>query len=788
MTDPDRTSPSTSPEAARFGLPAFLLLALCVWIDQAAFAVQIGVDGAAGSFQAAMDHFFHTRARAGVDWVFTYGPLGYLQNLTYDPDLFVVRVLVVDVLWKAVCAAVFVRACLRNGGPVARVMPVFLLVLLPVWGDVYFYAVLLAGAELAIDAPKSTRRAVAFALVAIPLSLGKFTFCAVALPLAAAVTWVRWTAAGRAAGGRFAAGFAGAWLASWLALGQSLLDLPVYFVRSLRMASAYGEAMNTEARPELDTLALLLLLVTLGALVFASAHRWRAKGELVRAAARAFVVAVAYKAAIVRGFDHLPIFFTFAAVGVFLFDAGAATTAGQRVVASVLRVGVVFIGWMGMAELAKPGQPVVSTFAAVAGIQADACYATLTRLGHMRSMYDGMRADARVRRALPGVRSIVRDDPIDVLSPQQDSLLLNGLNYRPRPVFLSYAALDRGLQELNARFLADASGPKWLLFRPEAIDGRLETSEDALLPPLLAREWRPVLLEEGLLLFRREVIGSPEPAREVVFEGDLAFGKTLDLEHLKGDVKLLEFDVEPTLAGRARALALRQAELHGRFTSVEGRQYDARLVPSMFEAGAVVCPVLDDTAGWLRWYEGRPERLKSFVFLPPAPPWAFADEIHVRIVGLASKPLRVDPDLQKRFRFPGLETLPDAMDESKPGFVGRQGDELVRVFVAPATLRIGLPPGHRRIQGEFGVLDEAWNPGASDGVALMAQLETDGATRGPLFTRFLEPRDRPEHRGAQPFEFEVDVERAAVLLLRFRPGPNQDKQDDRAFLRRLRVD
>src|SRR5947209_759952 len=60
------------------------------------------------SWQLSLGHFLLHRSRAGVDYFWTYGPLGYLATPAYHPALFPAKV-----LWEVVVKFAVVALLLR---------------------------------------------------------------------------------------------------------------------------------------------------------------------------------------------------------------------------------------------------------------------------------------------------------------------------------------------------------------------------------------------------------------------------------------------------------------------------------------------------------------------------------------------------------------------------------------------------------------------------------------------------------------------------------------------------
>ena len=117
-------------------------------------------------------------------------------------------------------------------------------------------------------------------------------------------------------------------------------------------------------------------------------------------------------------------------------------------------------------------------------------------------MMDSIRNELAGEFELPQVKARVGDSTIDAMSCCQGILLINDLNYRPRPVFQSYSSYTPYLLAENARFFRSDFAPKFVLFKLEAVNG-CPALEDGQALMELSRLYAPVLHEGDFILFQR---------------------------------------------------------------------------------------------------------------------------------------------------------------------------------------------------------------------------------------------------------------------------------------------
>ena len=143
------------------------------------------------------------------------------------------------------------------------------------------------------------------------------------------------------------------------------------------------------------------------------------------------------------------------------------------------------------------------------------------RLSVLKSSLEENRADA----ALPEVKKVVGNDTIDMFGFLPGLVLLNDLNYHPRPVPINFAATTPLLMEKNAAFYRDdATAPKFLLANIGQIVARFPPQDDALALPEVFEHYTPLLSDHGFLLLQRTP-GQPDLERIFISSTNVEWGE-----------------------------------------------------------------------------------------------------------------------------------------------------------------------------------------------------------------------------------------------------------------------
>ena len=156
---------------------------------------------------------------------------------------------------------------------------------------------------------------------------------------------------------------------------------------------------------------------------------------------------------------------------------------------------------------------------------------------------------------LPLIRERVKNATVDVFGYLPGFALLNGMNYWPRPMPISFAASNAGLQEANESFYRDpARAPEFVLCAVLTIDHRALFQNDALALRALLDNYHPVQMEKDLLLLQK----NPPPMRprsppQLLGESTLKFRQFLQLDRYEKEMIWMEAQFKLTMLGSCGA-------------------------------------------------------------------------------------------------------------------------------------------------------------------------------------------------------------------------------------------
>lgn len=790
----------------RAAFTVFTTLACAVLlVDWGATAVEVRDLGSLRpdrSYMLAQVELFRTGAQYGRDFVWTYGPLGYvLNNLAFVPPEWSASVLAIRLGLALVFGwGVATIAASASGCAVSTLLATGMTLCAAsvdvTRPSVFWLSFALMSAWLgALDTERNDGRRerwLAFALtVAAAVSgLVKFTHL-----LLGGLVYAGWLGVDLSRG-RLpwrSLAFVGAYLAGWKLCGQEWSHLPEYLVRHWGLTSGYSAAMSKGLASDYSGLdvalfvvaALIPLSMMLGRVVatrrnetalallvlcawtyLANSHAWG--GNQLEASARCL------------GFGLLA---TFAASHMKPWRRSLATGIGIACVVAILVRHDPSVRGMTSAPGETTARLVASRFD---GFRA---FVTGDAAAH-RTIHDGLRTRVRELAALPvDVRGTA-----DFLGDNGGLLtLLEGIQYQPRPMFLSLNAHNERLAEDNRRSLAGPGAPEWLFteavwFPIPIFDRRPLLNDGPCYPELFARYDLARRLPE-MLVFRRRGVPRHVTTRELPTPA-VAWGEwTAVPEHERGLV-YARWSIPDSTAGRLLEAVYRRPRVLIDSELADGRVVTDSLVPRMAAAGFVISPAARNNAelanlslhlaGVPVTNEPTPvRRVRLRVEGDRHDLYAPVTTLRWSCQTFSADPYESLPEEDRRrmewaLLRRGVESslFPPSME----AVVGVPGDVLS--VHAPSRIRLVVPPRCDRVTVGFGLKPTAWTGanGTTDGATFRVSAVDRSGQRRILLELRLNPVTRVEDRGPQTRELLITRGTVTHLILEA-----DDPQGDSSF-------
>lgn len=714
----------------------------------------------------------------GRDIVFTYGPLGYLLASTNSGGLHLQHL-----FWQIGANLIFALSIWSLGrsytGWRKTVYYLYFFTCGLAYNDavhmivILFFSFALARERIVARPWQSALLAAALAV----MSLVKFTNLMLAgVGITAVLALYLWQKRWRdviVISGAFLAAFLG----GWIAVGQSLANLPAFFINSLSVSSGYVEAMGIDESGVTLACGLgaaLSLAIYFGLSLHRATHQPRA---IALAAIGGAALFLNWKHGFVRADGHVLAHFIICLFfvcthPVLLQDDGP----WRRAKGGLLTLCAAF-SIVGVCL----NSPVTLLYApATLNTRIVDNAHNLLLLNELPRNARDQFASAQKMFALPAVKAVVGGGTVDVFGNEQAYAILNNLKLTPRPALQGYAAYNERLEQLDADFMASPRAPEFVLqkINGNTIDNRMPSLDDSLATRYLYHHYTYIMEDREFLIWKRT---APNPAldqRTLLSTATARFGETITAAD-RGDVPVwCELDLHPSWLGRIRTFLYKPPLLHLAVTDGGGNKSVFRLVRGQAACGFLVYPHFMSNYNVVKFQEGGPgPRIASLaVELPRALQKYYKSRIDVRFFELPAFPrsLKKAGDRPDEVRYRLFNQVPVNVTTPYPPEVMSENGKDVMLTHPPSTLEFAVAATTHHLSGNFGFISRAYEEGnATDGAEFIIEwIDATDRTR-TLFKRFLRPRDVPEDRGEQAFKIDLPIG-PGRLLMRTTAGPSNN--------------
>ena len=626
-------SPAPDEGAWRRRLAA-LLLGAFFFLSLLEFPAYVASTELDPSWAQALGHLYKTRAQAGIDYIFTFGPLGTFTTSAYDTDLFWQK-FAWEIALKAMLAALLVCTILSLRSRAEQIGAALLCCAAPLYVEaIYLFGMYAVLRDVVLDAKLPAWSIVWRCAFVALLSCTKFNLMLYALAGGAAVVGALLLEKNFRSVALLVESVVLAFCVIWAASGQSLANIPEYFRTSLELSSGYTEAMSIwpsrfGRRMQIVLAALIIVSLAASHLIslWGAADRKRQLGAATLTLLAAFML---WKHGFVRQDNHEARFFSFMLVAPFLCWSGETTNVRTRRIRAALAFTpalMAFIGFLPMDFTPLKDPSYVLT--RLSGLRQN--LGMLLKPYALRESLEKQRSVLLEKNALPNVKAYVGSASIDSLSDFQGVLLLNGFNWTPRPVMQSHATVRPSLLDANAAYFRGPRAPEFLLLHLRAIDERFVATEDgAVLLEILTR-YRPHMIEGDYLLLQRQKSATP-PVPKLLAEKELRLGEPFNMTSYAGKIVFARVDAGYSAYGKLFQFLFRAPEM---WLEVSGATTSRswRVVPAMLSSGFLLQPALENHSFLLPVYQHDHSNDLKSITLRGRPNWQrhFNSSVRVRL-------------------------------------------------------------------------------------------------------------------------------------------------------------
>lgn len=610
------------------------------------------------AFQLALPYFIEHHFQFGEQVVFTYGPWGVLLTRFSGQNFHTFFLLFHMALAATVFLAFYVLAERYSSRVGRAVVWAGAIALVLMWAtgqrDSYFMfpALLVAYQHLAVSIAADESEAwpvrwwesilwIVLSLLSAWLALAKFNIFVVAsaaylLILADNVRRRHWPVLPFV--------FVVTLVLAWLGAGQSLLNLPMWVLRSLDLSNGYADAMSKGFFIPYDAKLVAVYYGAVGSIALvavaaAAWHRWRFPA-LLALLFTLFLCGISVK----HGMGGNQIEQSLAELATVLWFVGL-----LFYLPSAQSVRFSFRGWRGFAVgfalasalcltavAARTNFPIDSLRQAIADISGKASLLTHSPRDVSTDGWSATLAQAHRFWQPPTVPT---GQTIDIY-PQQTGVVIGreGLRYSPRPAFLSLNAHTYALAMLNARHLEESTAPSLILFqvlpREWAVNNRHPALADGPSWPLLLSRYALESIGDEFLLLKKR----PSPLRttkQLVLDVNQPFGDTITLPQGVGNLFWAKLEIKRSAAGNIIQQLYKSPPVLLQSRTANNATHVFQIVSELGEAGFLISPLVQNNVAFAKLYQGQgtqEDTVRSIkIFSPEAPDFFWEKTFRLRL-------------------------------------------------------------------------------------------------------------------------------------------------------------
>ena len=741
----------------------------------------------------------------GAEVVPMTGPYGFLlYGLTYSGELYWQH-LIGDLILKALFALVVLRLWRQTTPGAARwCWLAALFLFLPNVVDVFYDSlVLFIGLTLLLTRTERARwlDLLVMALLGfLALVKGNYlTLSAVTLGAVLLQKVLRrqfaWLPAGVLAWGV-------AIIGAWCLAGQELAHLPGFVRGTLALTSGYNETMGLDEPAHIFGVGVAIAGGIWALLAATFLIRRRTMPEVPLVLFLAGFSFVEWKHGYVRADGHVHIFFNFALIllptlwllhrAEVVAGGSAPWRRGPRLAVATLGIATFLVALAGGSDFWD--LRLYSMVRDIPGrLRANFNYLRAPRV--FRDHLEAQLQQNRIAEDLPQIRNEIGDGTVDLFGFEQGVLLLNKLNYHPRPMGGgTFNVFNRYLQQLNGDFIRDAGRrPQYQVMKFRSLDNRLPALNDPLTLDALLFLYSPVLIQRDFMLFKARA-GAEAPKPEKIAEFAVKPGEIIAVPAVPaGQMLLFTLQAPPSALGWLRSAVYRSALLEAELTT-DGphKLHRFRLVPAMLKEPVLFSPLLEDNLDIVRLYgKNRGETVRSLKLLPQDARMFDTDAMRIRFYTLPRPPAPVGTDVEEivtYMKYPLHNRTPTRLQTEETG-IRELNKEPVTLVHAPGEIYYPLVPGDREVIFSFGLMPQAYDPGRTDGVEFNVEILPPTGAPIPLFQRLLQPVTVAADRGMQRARVYLPgpLVEGSRLRLRTETGPAHNGAWDQSYFTRLQI-
>lgn len=739
------------------------------------------------SWVAVLTYAMSEPLQFGKDFIFTYGPLGFLVCAWYAGKLFTFTFFGRLAIQAIYFGLVFFYS--KKFYPKYRFLFLIISFLSTQHQFGKFAYVLMLAGLICLESPNEKKDRIAFAVAAFSLSVfclvkGNLLFLALII-LGLVLLYHLLNKNWKLSTALFAT-FIISFLSLWLLMGQKLANIGAYLRGSFEISSGYSEAMSLW--PKTSILILGILLAALCAIqliqfLFKNSPDYKRCIFVFLILSASFFIE--WKSGFVRADGHTADWFIFGgligAIIPLFFNPYSCFTKTQ-----------VFLGTAAfLLSISTIPYVLPGFYFGCKTIIASHWNHNLWNLTHPKAIAQIAKREviqSRQKNAFTKIKNIIGPKTVDFIGFSQGILILNQLHYTPRPSFEGYSTYTSFLNARNIDFYRSPAAPQYVILQLHPIDYRFSALEESDILALLVQYYEPVFLEEDYLLLRK-IAASPSGTILTSNHFDFIESKRLKLTDVctlpNASAVWCKMDLRPTLIGKILNFLFQSPPVFIETVNSEKIVSLNRILPTIARNGFILSPAFSSTDEFLKALESPDKLTLQSIHIVPSVwlKWLFKPEVVYQFFRL---PINATfSEKAREVKVASFSNMLTAAPLSMHSSLGEKGIQPVLIknehflLVHPdGEIYFEIPDNAQSVHGKFAIRPEAWEAGKPNGVNFKVDyLPANSSQSITLFERYLDPLQEIKDRSICTFQIHLPNDAAkGRLILRTLPGPSQVAQ------------
>ena len=393
----------------------------------------------------------------------------------------------------------------------------------------------------------------------------------------------------------------------------------------------------------------------------------------------------------------------------------------------------------------------------------------------------------------PDVVQFIDDKTVDVFP--WDIALCWGydFNWSPRPVFQSYSAYTRYLDNINSQHFVGDQAPEVLLYSYKSIDGRYPIFDEPKTFRTILRHYNYVNRSGEFILLTRNAT-TQNVREEVIHTSTAEIGQFVPIPSYEKGYVFGDVDVKNSLSGSLKKLIFKPSSLYIQFKFVDGTYSQKyRFVSDVAKNGLFISQFVGSTNDLAMVFQGHLTRdIEGFIILAENPA-DYNKHVTVKFIGVPAN-VKI---FQRAYRF--SKPIPEKLHPQQTFILGVgtiKGESKPVIYEHPLpngrsiiAFKNVTIPAKALLKFSIALDPNVWSPEKGDGVTFKIYIKENG-TEKLIFSKYIDPKHNPEERKWNDYEVDLSVYAGNNVTLIFStlPGPNNDTSWDWAWWGEPRIE